>query len=73
MEVGYEDVVRNIKKIISDKGIKQLVIAERAGFTSQELSNILNDKRKLLRVEHLPRIAHALGVSINELFKKEGE
>lgn len=54
--------------------MKQGVIAERAGFTPQEFSNILNDRRKLLRVEYLPKIAIAMGVDVNELLdvdKKE--
>jgi transcriptional regulator with XRE-family HTH domain len=47
--------------------VKQGVVAERAGFTPQELSNIMNDRRKLLRVEHLPAIAVALNVDVNAL------
>lgn len=48
--------------------MKQCIVAERAGFTAQDFSNMLNERRKLLRVEHLPRIADALGVEIRELF-----
>lgn len=71
---GYDDIIQNIKNIINEKGIKQGVIAERAGFTPQEFSNILNERRKLLRVEYLPKIAIAMGVDVNELLdvdKKE--
>ncbi len=72
---SYEDVISNIKNIISDKGIKQKVVAERAGFTPQEFSNILNDRRKLLRVEYIPAIAFAMGVNVNDLYgiAKEGD
>lgn len=66
--VSYESVINNIKKIISEKGMKQGVVAERAGFTKQEFSNILNERRKLLRVEHMLPIAEALNVSIDELY-----
>lgn len=65
---SYDDVIINIKKLIDDKGIKQGVVAERAGFTPQEFSNILNDRRKLLRVEHMPAIAAAIGVKVNDLY-----
>jgi len=65
---NYEEVISNIKKIIEMKGIKQGVVAERAGFTPQDFSNMLNERRKLIRIEHIPRIAGALGVDINELF-----
>lgn len=64
----YEDIVENIKKIIEKKGMKQSVVANRAGFTAQDFSNMLNKRRKLIRVEHLPTIANALGVEIQELF-----
>lgn len=73
-ENGYEKIVMNIKRIIKEKGMKQVIVAERAGFTPQEFSNILNDRRKLLRVEHLGPIADAMGVEVNDLYgvkKKE--
>ena len=72
---GYDDIIQNIKNIINEKGMKQGVVAERAGFTPQEFSNILNDRRKLLRVEYLLPIADALDVDVNSLYgveKKEG-
>lgn len=67
MYPGYDDIVCNIKRIIDEKGMKQGVVAERAGFTKQEFSNIMNERRKLLRVEHLPAIAIAIGVDVNAL------
>lgn len=64
----YDDVIENIKRIINEKGMKQSVVAERADLTPQELSNILNDRRKLLRVEYLPAIAGALNVDVCDLY-----
>lgn len=68
-EFTYETLVSNIKVLIFEKGIKQGVVAKRAHFTESEFSNMLNDRRKLIRAEHLPRIAFALGVDVSELFK----
>lgn len=68
---NYDDVITNIKELIASKGLKQGVVAERAGFTQQEFSNILNDRRKLLRVEHMPAIAEAIGVKVNVLYGVE--
>ena len=68
---GYDDIISNIKRIIDEKGMKQGFVAEKAGFTKQEFSNILNDRRKLLRVEHLWDIAMTLGVSVNDLYGVE--
>ena len=48
-----ETIIDNIKRIISEKGMKQGVVAERAGFSKSEFSNILNGRRKLLRAEHI--------------------
>lgn len=64
----YENIITNIKQIINDKGMKQGVVAERAGFTPQEFSNILNERRKLLRVEFILPIADALEVDANDLY-----
>jgi transcriptional regulator with XRE-family HTH domain len=65
----YEKVIEAVKKVIHDKGMKQCVVAERAGFSESEFSNMLNG-RKLLRIEHIPRIANALGIEPNDLFEK---
>lgn len=68
MDNGYDVVIENIKNILKKKGIKQNVVAERAGFTPQEFSNILNERRKLLRVEFVKPIADALEVEVNEIY-----
>ena len=67
----YDDIISNIKRIIDEKGMKQGFVAEKACFTKQEFSNILNDRRKRLRVEHLWDIAMTLGVSVNDLYGVE--
>ncbi len=67
---NYKKIVENIKKIIEQKGLKQGVVAKRAGFTDQQFSNILC-YRKLLRAEYIPSIAHGLGVDVNDLFNGE--
>ncbi len=51
----YDDIIQNIKNVIAKKGMRQGAVAERAGFSKQDFSNILNDHRKLLRVEYLAR------------------
>lgn len=65
---NYVKIVTNIKNILNEKGLKQGFVAEKAGFTDQQFSNILNF-RKQLKVEHIPRIAYGLGVEPNEIFK----
>ena len=65
----YDDIIQNIKNVIAKKGMRQGTVATSAGFSKQDFSNMLNDHRKLLRVEYLAPIAFALGVDVNELLK----
>ena len=48
------------------KGLRQRVVAEQAGLTDQQLTDILSNRR-LLRVEHLEPLARVLGVTIEAL------
>lgn len=66
--ITYQEIIDNIKRIINEKGMKQCAVAERAGFSQQEFSNLVNERRKLLRVEHILPIANALGVAPNDLY-----
>lgn len=56
-----------IRKIIAQKGLKNLYVAERADFTPQELSDMLNGRR-LIKACDIPGLALALGVEINEIY-----
>lgn len=73
MDPTYEMIIQDIKDVIERKGMKQAVVAKRAGFTSQEFCNILNERRKLLRVEHILPITRALGITPNELLRESGK
>lgn len=61
-------VVAGIKKIITEKGLKQGYVAHKADFDKSQFSNLLHGKR-VLRAEDLPRIANALGVSIADIYE----
>lgn len=56
-----------IAKLIQKKGIKQVYIAEKAGYTAQELSDMLNG-RKIIKMCDVPRLANALGVEIDAIY-----
>ncbi len=60
-------VIKNIKLNLDKSGVKHKVIAERAGLTPQAFSDMLNE-RKIITAEHIPVIAKALGVNVNELY-----
>ena len=68
-------VANSIKEIIAEKGLKQTAVAEKADFTPQEFSDMLNGRR-LMRAVDIAAIINALkdvGITANDLFtgKKE--
>lgn len=65
-------VADNIKKIIEVKGMKQVIVAERSGFTANQFCDMLNG-RKVIRAEYIPRIANALNCELNDLFATMAE
>lgn len=64
-------LICNIRRVIKEKGLKQCAVAKKAGFSPQIFSAMLNE-RKIITAEHIPNIAYALDVSVNELYKKGG-
>lgn len=62
------DMPRRIAKIISEKGLKQCSVAEKAGLKPNEFYAIISNRRIIKSCEIKP-IAKALGVEVNELFK----
>ena len=62
-------VPANIRKIIEDCGLKQYVVAERAGINNQAFSNMLTGHR-LIKASDIASIADALGVTPNDLFRE---
>ena len=63
---NQQKTIDNIRRLIRTKGLKQTFVAEQAGLTDQQLTDILNNRR-LLRVEHLEPLARMLGVTIEAL------
>ncbi len=58
---------KGIQKIIVNKGLKNLSVAEKAGFTPQELSDMINGRR-LIKACDVPRLATALGVEAGDIY-----
>lgn len=61
------NVAEYTRKIMNDKGLKQKSVAEKAGYSQQQFSNLLTG-RKLFGANDVLRIAMALKVTPNELF-----
>lgn len=60
-------IVTRLNELIRSKGYKQYVVAEKAGFTSKELSDLLNG-RKTFKAEYVRPLCKALCITPNELF-----
>ena len=63
----YKVFVQNIKRLIEVKGLKQCAVANKAGFSEQEFSNMLNG-RKFIKVEDVAVIAGAFDATPSDLF-----
>lgn len=62
------ELITQIKAIMKGKGLMQGYVAEKAGFTKRQFSDMLNG-RKLILAEHIPHIATALGVRIADIYE----
>lgn len=60
-------IADNTRRIIVERGLKHCAVAEKAGFSKNQFSAILN-KRRVVRDTDVIAIAKALGVTPNELF-----
>ena len=65
-------VAPNVKRIIKDRCLKQGAVAKKAGYSEQQFSAMMNG-RKFIKDIDILRIATALSVEANELFKKGDE
>ena len=60
-------IIANIETIIKEKGYLKKAVAERAGFSEQAFSNMLNG-RKIIKSQDIPQIANALGCTVVDIF-----
>ena len=60
-------VSENTRNIIKAKGLKNKAVAEKAGYSEQKFSRILNGQ-KVIECSDILRISKALGVTPNNLF-----
>lgn len=60
-------IPENLSRIIKERGLKQSAVAERAGYSKQQFTDMLNG-RKIIKSCDAMAIANALGVDVGELF-----
>ena len=64
-------VAENVSRIINEKGLKQVYVAEKAGCTAQELSDMVNGRR-LMKIKDVINLRNVLNVSYDELYRRGG-
>lgn len=62
-----EPLAGGLKVIITQKGLKNFYVAEKAGYKPQELSDMLNG-RKLIKACDIPRLAQALEIKSDDIY-----
>ena len=62
----YRKFAENTRKIIESRGLKQRAVAQKAGFSAQQFSALLNN-RKVIKDVDVIAIANALDVTPNDL------
>lgn len=62
-----DPIAAGIKRIIDEKGLVQKAVAKRAGFSAQQLSDMVNNRRVIKACDLMP-ISKALGVEISEIY-----
>lgn len=60
-------IPKNVSRLIQERGLRHGAVAEWAGFTKQQFSDMLNG-RKIIKPCDIVAIADALGVSVGDLF-----
>lgn len=58
---------KGLALLIKTKGLRQVYVAEKSGYTSQELSDMLNG-RKLIKACDIHKLAKVLGVTVEEIY-----
>lgn len=65
--MSRDPIAMGIRSLINERGMIQRVVAERAGYTPQQLSDMLNDRKTIKAIDIVP-ISKALGVSVQEVY-----
>jgi len=64
-------VPQNLARIIKERGLKQSAVAQWAGYSNQQLTDMLNG-RKIIKPCDVLAISDAIGVNVGDLFVDTG-
>lgn len=66
------NIPENIVAIIERKGLKKKAVAEKAGISAQDFSQILGGRR-LMKISEVLAFAEALDVELNDIMQPENK
>lgn len=62
-----DPIASGILDILTEKGLIQGAVAQRAGFSGQQFNNMLHG-RQIIKAVHIIPISRALGVSVSDIY-----
>ena len=65
--MSKDPIAAGIRFLMSERGLIQKSVALRAGYTPQQFSDMLNDRKTIKATDVLP-ISKAIGVSVQEIY-----
>lgn len=65
--MAKDPIASGIQHIMNERGLIQRAVAERAGYTRQQFSDMMNGRKTIKATDVVP-IARALGVTIQEVY-----
>jgi len=65
--MSKDPIAAGIRLLMSERGLIQKSVAMRAGYTPQQFSDMLNDRKTIKATDILP-ISKAIGVSVQEIY-----
>ncbi|WP_374029786.1 helix-turn-helix domain-containing protein [Bdellovibrio bacteriovorus] len=68
-----EIIVENINRLMVERGLSQVKLAQNAKINVQNLNRLLRLKRSIVKSDVLPAIARELGVTVNDLMARPDE
>lgn len=68
LKKGAEHILNKLKEIRKDKGITQVLLAEKSGISRQTIHRLENGEDKVATTKTLKALADALGVHVSDFF-----
>ena len=63
-------LINKVGRVMSEKNFTQIYLAERTGIKQGKISEIVTMKRGMINIDHIQRIANALGINdVSRLFE----